>query len=79
MSQLASDTITLAPSAVRAPSSATRQSVFEFLLVGGATFVVFPLAWLVRKLVGLDAADLAFGFTTFYAAYVVNDPHFTVT
>lgn len=28
---------------------------------------------------GLDPSELAVGFLTFYAAYVVNDPHFTVT
>jgi len=51
----------------------------EFLLVGGATLFLFPLAWLLRKVVGLDAAELAVGFLCFHAAYVVNDPHFSVT
>ncbi|MBX3258765.1 MAG: hypothetical protein KF782_03545 [Labilithrix sp.] len=58
----------------------TRASrLVEFMLVGGATLVLFPLAWLLRGLAGLDDAELAVGFTAFYAAYVVNDPHFTVT
>jgi hypothetical protein len=51
----------------------------EFLLVGGGTLVLFPIAWLLRKALGLDAAEYAVGFTTFYAAYVINDPHFAVT
>ena len=51
----------------------------EFLLVGGATLVLFPLAWLFRKSVGLDSAELTVGFLTFHAASVINDPHFAVT
>jgi hypothetical protein len=51
----------------------------EFLLVGGATLVVFPLAWWLRKSFGLDASEYAAGFLTFYGAYVINDPHFAVT
>ena len=51
----------------------------EFLAVGGATLFLFPLSWFLRYVVGLDDAELAFGFTTFWAAYVINDPHFTVT
>jgi len=51
----------------------------EFMLVGGATLVLFPLAWLAPRVFGLDAAELAVGFTAFHAAHVVNDPHFSVT
>jgi hypothetical protein len=51
----------------------------EFLLVGGLTPIVLLLGWLLRGTFGLDAADLAFGFTTFHLAHVVNDPHFSVT
>lgn len=72
---------TLAPPAVL-PASRARvrgASVVEFLLVGGATPLLFVLSWWLRRVVGLDAADLAFGFTFFYAAYLVNDPHFSVT
>ncbi len=64
----------LGPSAARALSPFT-----EFLLVGGFTLVLFPLAWLAERGVGLDAAELAVGFTTFHAAHLVNDPHFSVT
>ncbi|HEX3772282.1 MAG TPA: hypothetical protein VHV30_15505, partial [Polyangiaceae bacterium] len=53
--------------------------VVEFLLVGGLTPVLFALSWALRRTLGLDASDLAFGFTFFYGAYVINDPHFAVT
>ena len=53
--------------------------VLEFLLVGGGTIVLFPIAWILQKIVGIDDAELAAGFLTFWAAYVVNDPHFAVT
>lgn len=65
-------------SSAEAPA-ASPSRLIEFLLVGGATLVLFPLSWIVRKFVGLDPSELAVGFLTFYAAYVVNDPHFTVT
>jgi len=61
------------------PRDALRSRTVEFMLVGGATLVLFPLAWLLRKAVGLDSSELAIGFLTFYGAYVVNDPHFAVT
>jgi hypothetical protein len=51
----------------------------EFLLVGGLTPLLFPLSWIFRRVVGLDDAELAVGFTMFYAAHVINDPHFSVT
>jgi hypothetical protein len=53
--------------------------VLEFMAVGGATLVLFPLAWLLRWRVGLDSSEYAVGFLTFYAAFVINDPHFAVT
>lgn len=49
------------------------------MLTGGATLVLLPVAWLLRSAIGLDSAELGVGFTMFYAAYVINDPHFTVT
>lgn len=49
------------------------------MLVGGATLFLFPLAWLMRRSVGLDSSELAVGFVTFYGASVINDPHFAVT
>ena len=49
------------------------------MAVGGATFVLFPLAWLFRASAGLDSSEFAVSFAMFYAAYVINDPHFSVT
>jgi hypothetical protein len=51
----------------------------EFLLVGGGTLLLLPLSWWLQHVVGLDSAVLAAGFLTFHAAYVINDPHFSVT
>jgi hypothetical protein len=51
----------------------------EFLLVGGATLFLYPLSFALRATLGLDASELAIGFLAFHAAFVVNDPHFTVT
>lgn len=68
------------PGAVAAPRpGAFRAQLIEFLLVGGATLVLFPLAWLLREAVGLDASELAVSFVMFHAASVINDPHFAVT
>jgi hypothetical protein len=62
------------------PAERSRGSRFvEFLLVGGATLFLFPLAWLAVRTLGLDTAELAVGFTAFHAAHVINDPHFSVT
>lgn len=61
------------------PAPGWRARLVELLLVGGATPLLFPLSWLARRALGLDAAEYAIGFTTFYAAFVINDPHFTVT
>ena len=49
------------------------------MVVGGATLVLFPISWLLRRIFGLDDAEYAVGFATFYAAYAINDPHFSVT
>jgi len=49
------------------------------MVVGGGTLLLFPISWLVRTTFGLDSAELAIGATAFYAAYVINDPHFAVT
>ncbi|MDP9000853.1 MAG: hypothetical protein M3O46_12160 [Myxococcota bacterium] len=56
-----------------------RAGLGEFLLVGGLTPLLFPLAWLLRRTVGLDSSEFAVGFLMFHAAYVINDPHFAVT
>src|SRR5262249_42314823 len=54
-------------------------TLVELLAVGGVTFFLFPLAWLLRRTLGLDEAELAVGFTMFQLAHVLNDPHFSVT
>lgn len=62
-----------------APARPRSGPFVEFLLVGGITLFLFPLAWVARKSLGLDTAELAIGFLAFHAAYVINDPHFAVT
>ena len=63
-----------------APSRSRRwEGLGELLLVGGLTPVLFAVSWLLRRGLGLDAAELAVGFTMFHAAHVINDPHFSVT
>ncbi len=47
--------------------------------MGGATPLCFLLSWWLRGSLGLDAAELAVGFTMFHAAHLINDPHFSVT
>jgi hypothetical protein len=54
-------------------------AVAEFLLVGGATPLLFLASWLLQRTIGLSSADLAVGFLFFYGAHVINDPHFAVT
>jgi hypothetical protein len=51
----------------------------EFCAVGGLTPVFFALSWLLRRAYPLDPLDYGFGFTTFYAANLINNPHFAVT
>ncbi len=72
-------TLSLDPPLDAAQQSKDPTRAAEFLLTGGATLFLFPLAWLLKSLLGLDAAELAVGFVTFHAAHVINDPHFTVT
>jgi hypothetical protein len=63
----------------RAPALRRPGGVGELLLVGGVTPLLLPLAWWLRHALGFDDADLAVGFVTFYAAHLINDPHFAVT
>ncbi len=65
--------------AARAMDAGRGARFVEFMAVGGATLFLFPLAWLLRRSIGLDASEYAVGFATFYGAYVINDPHFSVT
>lgn len=75
------DAMTSAPlvSSHVAPASVPRGRVVEFLLVGGATPFLFLLSWALQRGLPFEVADLAVGFTFFHAAYIVNDPHFSVT
>lgn len=61
------------------PRAGTSSHIVEFLLVGGATLLLFPLAWLTRRFIGLDTAEYAVGFLTFHGAHLINDPHFAAT
>ena len=54
-------------------------SAAEFLLIGGGTLPLLPLAYVLRRQLGLDEAELLVGFVMFHAAHVINDPHFAVT
>lgn len=65
--------------AAPAASAAARAPRYEFWLTGGASLLLLPLCLLLQRALGLDSAELAVGFITFYAAHVVNDPHFAVT
>jgi hypothetical protein len=78
---MTSAAVALVPEDAKAPSRSPSQlgRVVEFLLVGGATLFLLPLAVLVRRIFGLDSSELAVGFLAFYAAHVINDPHFAVT
>jgi len=67
-----------APPPLAAGSGRVPRSV-EFLVVGGATLFLYPLLWLLRVAIGLDAAELAVGFLMFHGAHLINDPHFSVT
>jgi hypothetical protein len=71
--------VSLTASSAIARPGALPGRIAEFLLVGGATLLLFPLAWAMRAGLGLDAAEYAVGFLMFHAAFVINDPHFAVT
>jgi hypothetical protein len=55
------------------------RSIFEFLITGGATLVLIPLAYWYRKSAGLEESEYLVSMVAFYAAYVINDPHFAVS
>jgi hypothetical protein len=66
------------PSSTDIPSPSV-SAWLEFMAVGGATLLVLPVAWMLKRTFGIADAELAAGFTTSYGAYVINDPHFAVT
>jgi hypothetical protein len=53
--------------------------VGEFLLVGGAAPLVLLATWAYGQWLGLSEAEYSLSFIMFYAAVVINDPHFAVT
>ena len=55
------------------------RSAFEFLITGGLTLVLLPLAYFYRKSAGLESSEYIVSFSAFYAAYLINDPHFSVS
>jgi hypothetical protein len=68
------------PSLLAAPFPGTRRrGLVEFLVLGGGTLALFPLAWLARRLAGLDASETFVDALAYHAAVVINNPHFAVT
>lgn len=63
----------------RMPLFNLKREVVEFLAVGGATLLLYPLALLFQRLSGLDYSQYVTSMVAFYAAHVINDPHFGVT
>src|SRR5690606_7034476 len=55
------------------------RSVFEFLITGGLTLILLPLAYFYRKSAGLERSEYIVSFSAFYAAYLINDPHFSAS
>ncbi|MDB4975241.1 MAG: hypothetical protein JWN48_3582 [Myxococcaceae bacterium] len=51
----------------------------ELLLVGGSTPLLLLGSWWLRASHSFSAAELVVGGLFFYAAYLINDPHFAVT
>ena len=49
------------------------------MALGGGTLVLFPLVWLLRSRVGLDASETFIDAFAYHAALVINNPHFAVT
>ena len=76
---MTSAAVTLLGAETKPQNASWRANATEFLLIGGVTLILFPLAWWLRALAGADASELAVGFLTFHAAYLINDPHFSVT
>lgn len=67
--------------APKAPSSRSGRfgSLAEFLVTGGLTPVLFLVSLAIQRAFALDVAEYEISFAAFYAAYVINDPHFAVT
>lgn len=74
---MVSATTTLAPAKVSTFS--LKREVVEFLAVGGATLLLYPLAVWFQRASGLEYSTYLTSMVAFYAAHVINDPHFGVT
>ena len=57
------------------PGPGPARSIGEFLITGGATLLLIPLAYWYRKSAGLEHSEYLVSMVAFYAAYVINDPH----
>lgn len=68
----------MAEAALRLSRNGFSQLV-EFLVVGGATLLLVPFAYWLRIALGLNQAEFVTSMVAFYAAHVINDPHFGVT
>lgn len=62
-----------------APRPVWRARLVELLVTGGATVLLYPLSWVLRRAFGLDQSEYVTSFFFFYLAFIVNDPHFAVT
>jgi hypothetical protein len=77
--QLTSSLGALDEPALEAAGPLPERRIVEWLAVGGATLLLFPLSWWLSRSAGLDAAEYYVGFAMFQAAHFINDPHFAVT
>lgn len=66
------------------PKSASRkgwfsgQGIIEFFVAGGATLLLLPLFFVFAPIGDVNALGLV-GISAFWASWVINDPHFTVS
>ncbi len=63
----------------KVPLFSLKREAVEFLAVGGATLLLYPLALWFQRLSGLEQSTYITSMVAFYAAHVINDPHFGVT
>ena len=70
---------TLAGHRAATTSGTWRVRLAEAMALGGGTLVLFPLAWLFRSRLGLDASETFVDAFAYHAALVINNPHFAVT
>lgn len=49
------------------------------MITGGATLLLYPLSWGLRKIFDPGMTEYHVSFVFFYLAWVINDPHFAVT